>query len=366
MPRILVVTVVHDPEDSRIRHRQIPALLADGWQVTYAAPFRAYHRPEPLLPGLRTIDLPRAVGRDRTRANRVARALIKAEAGEHDLVLVHDPELVAAVSGLRLRNLVWDVHEDPAAALVAKDWLPGRAKGVIGGAWRATERLTERRHRLLLAEYDYQSRFARPHPVVPNTVRVPADVPEPGLDRVVYLGTVTMARGAAEMARVAEIVATSTDGGCRLEVMGGARDAESSRLLSAAAEAGHLVWHGFVPSDVALAKLPGALAGLSLLHNLPNYRHSRPTKIVEYMAHGVPCITTPLPVAVELVESAGAGIVVPFDDPEAAAAVILALRAEPDQARAYGAAGHAAARAAYDWNTAGPAFTATLRGFLPR
>ena len=205
MPRILVVTVVHDPEDSRIRHRQIPALLADGWQVTYAAPFRAYHRPEPLLPGLRTIDLPRAVGRDRTRANRVA--LI----GEHDLVLVHDPELVAAVSGLRLRNLVWDVHEDPAAALVAKDWLPGRAKGVIGGAWRATERLTERRHRLLLAEYDYQSRFARPHPVVPNTVRVPADVPEPGLDRVVYLGTVTMARGAAEMARVAEIVEPSAE-----------------------------------------------------------------------------------------------------------------------------------------------------------
>ena len=56
--------------------------------------------------------------------------------------------------------------------------------------------------------------------------------------------------------------------------------------------------------------LPGALAGLSLLQDLPNYRHSRPTKIVEYMAHGVPVVTTPLPVAVELVESAGAGVVV--------------------------------------------------------
>jgi glycosyltransferase involved in cell wall biosynthesis len=99
----------------------------------------------------------------------------------------------------------------------------------------------------------------------------------------------------------------------------------------------------------------GRLAGLSLLHDLPNYRHSRPTKIVEYMAHGVPVHHHPLPVAVELVESAGAGIVVPFDDPEAAAAAILALREDPAQARAYGAAGHAAARAAYDWNTAGPA-----------
>ena len=48
-----------------------------------------------------------------------------------------------------------------------------------------------------------------------------------------------------------------------------------------------------------------------------------------------------------------------------AAEAILLLRDDPDRARAYGAAGHAAARTAYDWNTAGPEFTATLRGFLP-
>ena len=38
----LVMTVVHNPEDSRIRQRQIEALIAAGWQVTYAAPFRAF------------------------------------------------------------------------------------------------------------------------------------------------------------------------------------------------------------------------------------------------------------------------------------------------------------------------------------
>ena len=83
------------------------------------------------------------------------------------------------------------------------------------------------------------------------------------------------------------------------------------------------------------------------------------------MAHGVPVITTPLPVAVDLVESAGAGVVVPFGDPAAAVEAILALRDDPARARAYAAAGHAAALTAYDWNTAGPEFTATLRGFLP-
>ena len=40
--RALVVTVVHHPEDARIRHRQIAALLEAGWHVTYAAPFSGY------------------------------------------------------------------------------------------------------------------------------------------------------------------------------------------------------------------------------------------------------------------------------------------------------------------------------------
>jgi hypothetical protein len=36
------MTVVHNPEDARIRQRQINALIAAGWNVTYVAPFRAF------------------------------------------------------------------------------------------------------------------------------------------------------------------------------------------------------------------------------------------------------------------------------------------------------------------------------------
>ena len=42
--RVLVVTVVHDPEDARIRHREREALIAAGVQVTYAAPVTGYGR----------------------------------------------------------------------------------------------------------------------------------------------------------------------------------------------------------------------------------------------------------------------------------------------------------------------------------
>ena len=39
--------------------------------------------------------------------------------------------------------------------LVAKEWLPGPLRGVVGRGWRAAERLAERRHPLLLAEFAY-------------------------------------------------------------------------------------------------------------------------------------------------------------------------------------------------------------------
>lgn len=44
---VLVVTVVHNPSDARIRYRQIRALLEAGHQVTYLAPFERFGQPLP-------------------------------------------------------------------------------------------------------------------------------------------------------------------------------------------------------------------------------------------------------------------------------------------------------------------------------
>ncbi len=161
---ILVVTVVHHPEDARIRYREIIALLDDGWQVTYAAPFTGYNMAVPSAGDdgngfLRFIDLPRARGRRRLGAMSEARRLVQRSAGRYDLVLLHDPELLLSVLGTRARNVVWDVHEDTAAAVIAKPWIPRLLKRVVAAAVHRVERWAERRMPLLLAEYVYQERF---------------------------------------------------------------------------------------------------------------------------------------------------------------------------------------------------------------
>jgi glycosyltransferase involved in cell wall biosynthesis len=104
----------------------------------------------------------------------------------------------------------------------------------------------------------------------------------------------------------------------------------------------------------------GALAGLSLLQDDPNLRHSMPTKVAEYMARGVPVITTPLPLAADLVERSGCGFIVPFGDPKAAAEAVRALQQDPALRDLMGARGHQDAVQFLRWPEDARAFVAQL------
>jgi hypothetical protein len=282
VPSVLVMTVVHTPEDARIRQRQINALITAGWKVTYVAPFRAFGLEVPPAQSadlgrgsLRCINIARSSGRRRFRAWQAARTMMRALSQDHDVVLVHDPELVLAAAGLRLKNLIWDVHEDPAATLQVKSWMPKVLRRPVAIAWRRAERVAEQQHHLLLAEHAYQERFRRLHPVVANSVTVPTHVVPAGDDRVSYLGSITMSRGCDTMIEVGRELRQRTNGAVKLEVIGGAADPEARHVLQKAAAAGDLCWLGFVPSEDALARVRGSLAGLCLLRDLPNYRVSR-------------------------------------------------------------------------------------------
>ncbi len=341
--RVLVVTIVHHPEDARIRHRQIRSLLDAGHEVVYVAPFTGY---SVALPSdVTAVDVPRAVGRRRSTAIRAARREIRAVSPGVDLILLHDPELLLSVWGLRgLPPVVWDVHEDTAAALTLKAWLPRPARRLVALAVSLLERRAERKHHLLLAESSYLARFRRPHPVVPNTTWVPAQVPPPGAERVVYVGHLTRARGAVEMVELGRLLGAEVT----LELIGTADD-EVQPLLEEASNVGDVVWSGFVPNDIALRRVEGALAGLSLLHDEPNYQHSKPTKVIEYMARGVPAIATPTVAAQELLEEHRAGIVVPFEDVTAVADGVKRLHDDPALRIGMGRNGHRAAVEHYAW-----------------
>ncbi len=363
--RVLVCTIVHHPADARIYHRQIRALLDAGHQVMYIAPVDSVTSfSERSSPGLQVMAVPRAVGRRRLGALLAARKALARHAATADLLLIHDPELLLALPARRRRPpTVWDVHEDTAAALSTKPWLPRPLRPAAALAIRAAEHGAERRVQLILAEQGYVPRFRRPHPVVPNTTYVPETAPPPappGQDqRVVYVGHLSPDRGVGEMIELAGLLRPH---GITVELIGPA-DARARSLIEPAQATGLIRWAGFVPNDQAMREVDGALAGLSLLQDEPNFRHSMPTKVVEYMARGVPVVTTPLPAAAELTTRHECGFVVPFGDARAAADAVLELAGDASLRAKMGSSGHEAARRYLGWPTDARAFVAQLEAW---
>ena len=368
---VVVCTVVHHPADARIFYREIQALLDAGHDVTYIAPHgelaaavrNESHDQDPGQAGsergrgtLRRVTIPRASGRRRVGALRAAQAAMAEQVAGADLLLVHDPELLLVLPPKGKRPpTVWDVHEDTAAALTTKAWLPDWLRPVAAGGVARAEHLAERNLHLILAERGYNARFAGEHPVVPNTTYVPEmAAPPSGHRRVVYVGWLSPDRGSAEMVELGRLLKPH---GIAVELIGQA-DAAARGHIEAAGDA--VRWHGFVPNADALRLVEGALAGLSLLRDEENFRHSMPTKVAEYMGRGVPVVTTPLPLAVELVEAGGCGFVVPFNDPAAAREAILKLDTDPDLRVKMGLRAHEYALANLAWPPHAAAFVAQL------
>jgi glycosyltransferase involved in cell wall biosynthesis len=367
--KIWVVTCAHRGDDARILHRQIRSLLAAGCNVTLVAPTPPVASQAADPERLCRVTVPRARGRRRLRAHlAVIQALRKAQrANDVDLVIVHDPELVLWVIAVTWRSqvpIVWDVHEDFVASVADRTYLPRWLRPILTRVLLTIERIAIRRCHLILAEDSYQDRLGQ-HLVVSNATWIPeqSDLPEglrrsqSGLVRVLYAGRISTSRGVVEMIEIARQLA----GIAELHLIG-EPDADVADLVAEAAAAGIVTWHGYLPNPDAMAEIPGALAGLSLLHDLPNYRGSRPTKLIEYLAHQVPVISTDLPVAAQLVSDSGGGTVVRWDHVVAdTVAQITQWASDPEAARAQGRSGYQFVRNQHSWQAEADRFVDHIR-----
>lgn len=356
--RALVCTVVHHTTDARIFRREIGALLDAGIGVTAIAPWPAA---VDSTDAYRKVAVPRAVGRHRLAALRAARARIRESAYDHDVLIVHDPELLVVLPWSDLRRarvrVVWDVHEDLAAALAMKTYLPRIVRAGLVPLVHLLERWVESRATLLLAETAYQQRFRRQHPVVLNLPLVPDVLPQTARKRrAIYVGSITRARGLDAMLEIAPLLQRA---GVGLRIIGEAPNPDDAARLAACAD---VEWHGALPNADAMREVEESMVGLALLSDQPNYRHSMPTKILEYMASGTPVIATPLPLSQQVIGDDG--VVLPGFDLSAAAIAAEVVRLCDDEARRerYAIAGHRRVRGGFNWDVAKHDFVAAVRG----
>jgi glycosyltransferase involved in cell wall biosynthesis len=280
VPRILVLTTVHRADDTRIRERLIRSLEGFG-EVTYATK-------DPGPSDRSGLIWSRLAG-GRVRRNLGAFRLLLGR--RWDLVVLHDPETVPVGALARLVRripVVFDVHEDLPAQIVAKEWVPTWARPAFRMLALALYWLGEKTLVLTLAEPGYRRLFRSDHPVFPNyprTARFPDTLPV-GDGSAIYVGDITRARG------IEEAVAACEMAGTPLLAVGRVDEALARSLRGSSPT---LELTGSLPNPEALERIARVSVGLAPLRDLPNYQGSLPTKTLEYLAMGVPVVASDLP-----------------------------------------------------------------------
>ena len=116
---------------------------------------------------------------------------------------------------------------------------------------------------------------------------------------------------------------------------------EKPALVARAADLGlrNVTFLPSVPKRQMPQVLAAADAGIAILKPIEAYKTTYPNKVFDYMAAGRPVVLAIDGVIREVVEAAGCGEFVQPGDPQALAAAVRRLAADPDRARRMGLAG---------------------------
>ncbi|HZP49860.1 glycosyltransferase [Actinocrinis sp.] len=314
-PDVTILSSGHDVADARL-HRHCAALHRAGLRVEVIAKGR---------PGDAPAGTEFRPTRTRGMTGRGMQALLLPAKARGRVVVTLDPDLIPAARLHRAlthgRRLAVDLHEDYVALLGDRAWARG-ARGAIAKTWARTAISLSRRADLtVVADQHVPPGEAARRLVVRNLPDLSL-LPERGepdqRPRALYVGDVRESRGLFTMLRAIELAPD-----WELDVVGPVAARDRARLDAWRAEspaAARVRMHGRMPPAAAWQLARGAWAGMSLLHSTPAFEDAVPSKIYEYLACGLPVLSSPIRRAAQLVQQAGAGVVV-ADAEEAATAL---------------------------------------------
>lgn len=356
MKRVVHLTTVHPPFDTRIFHKQAKTLAAAGYEVTLIA----QHDRDESVEGIRILALP-------TPRNRLARILrltwktFRLALQQHaDVYHFHDPELLGM--GLLLSiftrgKVIYDVHEDVPRQILGKQWVPRLLRRPISTLFNVIEKVVSAGCDVVIPATESIARgFGnRQLTVIHNypdlNMFLDRNTGREGdaADRLIYIGGISRKRGVVEMIAALNYLCESAS--VRLDLIGRFSSSglvAETRLLpgfSLVDYRGSLPWHD------AWEHAYGAIAGLVLFHPGPNHTEALPTKLFEYMAAGLPVIASDFPLWRGIVEGNACGLTVDPLNPEAIAEAVKYVLKHPDEAGKMGQNGRRAVEETYNWET---------------
>jgi glycosyltransferase involved in cell wall biosynthesis len=353
---IIHFTTVHPRDDSRIRDKELGAL-----QNAFGGPVAMYVQDGlgdeiDRRAGFPIIDtgprMPR-LKRMTVGAWRMIRAVLRARP---KVAHFHDPELVPWAMLLTLAGIkvVYDVHEDYPRQVLHNGRLPAWVRAAASPTLVAAEWIGARLFSgMAVATEEIADRFPAPRTILVRNFPILGELHAPDARPMsgrpaefTYIGTITQNRNIFRMMEAVDALPGTT---ARLRLAGDFV-LEADRTTAEAMIAWRSVtYEGWLSREGVAAILSESRAGLVLLKPVPHEMVTLPIKLFEYMAAGLPVISSDFPLWREIVEGAGCGLLVDPRDTSQITAAMQWILDHPAEAEAMGRRGREAVETTYSW-----------------
>lgn len=242
------------------------------------------------------------------------------------------------------RHRWWDwLVRNPAAVARVEAWTLPRVQHILAVEEESRERLVQlgipRQKVTIVSNTPPRVRAERPREIVAG------DRPL----HLVYLGLLEVPRGIGVLLGG---VAQARQKGLpvRLSLIGTGRDLSifQNQMRALGLDDGTVVFHGYLPNAEALRLVAQADVGVIPHYADESWNTTIPNKLFDYMAAGLPVLTSSTKPCARIVSTTGSGEVFQDRDESACATAIQRL-ADPELRRRYGAAGQQAILREYHW-----------------
>ncbi len=274
-----------------------------------------------------------------------------------DVYHLHDPELLRIVPKLKKEKklVVYDMHENTSLQILNKSYIPQQLRNVVSKVFSSFEtRILKKVDALIFAEWSYESYFKHFSGLTEVVLNMPDVKNIPVLDYtssartdLFYLGTITKDRCILIILEAIDILNTR-GGNIHLQCVGAVPE-WLPKHFAYKKVADNVTLHGRLPLYQALAYAKNSLAGISILKPIGNYEHSYSTKIFEYMAMGLPVITSNFKLYTDVVEKHNTGLCINPNSSNSLADAIENIQQNKTMAETMAKNGRNIVKREYNW-----------------
>jgi len=335
--KVCVLTSVHSPFDGRIFYKECRSLAKSGYEVYLVA---TYNREE-IIDGVHIMPLPQIKSKFYRFFAKDWIALYKAIRVDAKICHFHDPELIIVGIVLKLfgKKVIYDVHEDYPEIMRANLFMPKNIRFIVSyfmNFWEKT--LSRIFDALIFPTEGLSEKFINKRKVIlvnfPLKEKSPASLDnnsKKGYD-IIHLGTISPFRMIFFVKVMQELEEMKKDYewlflGISKETVKWCNKNIHPALIK------HIIFKERIPYNRALELMSSAIIGINYHPYEERFRVAIPIKIFEYMAFGLPVITTALP---ELVRYLGVfdgefGFLLDDNNPQVFAKKITQILENPDK-----------------------------------